>query len=156
MEILWFLLGLLAVGVGFIAFVILLIYGVSIAFSPTPPDSQLKSFAKNMMNYEFGEGGYSFMESKSQNNHPDRPQGLTVELTDEELSKLMKHIESLSEGEKVTRKDGTIYVDTIIKLEDRCRFIHTSTYASCDYMFYKAEGEVNYKTKIVTFKSSGY
>ena len=62
----------------------------------------------------------------------------------------------LSEGEKETRKNGTIYLDTIIKQDDRCRFIHTSSHSDCNYIFYKAEGVVDYVTKEVTFKSTMY
>ena len=109
-----------------------------------------------MLGYEFTDDSYEVVESKSTNNHPDRPQGITIRLTDEELAKLKKHIESLSEGEKETRKNGTIYLDTIIKQDDRCRFIHTSSHSDCNYMFYKAEGVVDYVTKEVTFKSTFY
>ena len=131
-------------------------YGIASGFSPSSPNSQIKEFSKNMLGYEFTDDSYEVVESKSTSNHPDRPQGITIRLTDEELAKLKKHIESLSEGEKETRKNGTIYLDTIIKQDDRCRFIHTSSHSDCNYMFYKAEGVVDYVTKEVTFKSTFY
>ena len=156
MEILWFLLIILAIGIGAILVVVLMIYAVASAFSPSSPNSQIKEFSKNMLGYEFTDGSYEVMESKSINNHPDRPQDITIRLTDKEFAKLKKHIESLSEGEKETRKNGTIYLDTIIKQDDRCRFIHTSSHSDCNYIFYEAEGVVDYVTKEVTFKSTMY
>lgn len=156
MEILWFLLIILAIGVGAILVVILIFYAVASSFSPSSPNSQIKEFSINMLGYEFTDGGYEILDSKSKNSHPDRPQGITIRLTNEEFSKLKKHIETLTEGEKETRKDGTIYIDTITKQDDRCCFIHTSTHSDCNYMFYRAEGVVDYVTKEVTFKSSSY
>jgi hypothetical protein len=152
MEILWLIIILLAIGI----VIVLVFFGVASAFSPSSPNSQIKEFSNNMLGFEFTDGGYEILESKSINNHPDRPQGIRIRLTDEEFSKLMKHIEALTEGEKETRKDGTIYIDTITKQDDRCCFIHTSTHSDCNYMFYKAEGVVDYVTKEVSFKSSFY
>ena len=152
MDIFWIVIVLIAIGI----VVVFALYGVAPVFSPSSPNSQIKEFSKNMLGYEFTDDSYEVVESKSTNNHPDRPQGITIRLTDEELAKLKKHIESLSEGEKETRKNGTIYLDTIIKQDDRCRFIHTSSHSDCNYMFYKAEGVVDYVTKEVTFKSTFY
>ena len=39
------------------------------------------------MHYEFGEG-YEVVYTRSQNNHPDRPQDLVIKLTDDEFAKL--------------------------------------------------------------------
>ena len=152
MGIFWIVIVLIAIGI----VVVFALYGVASVFSPSSPNSQIKEFSKNMLGYEFTDDSYEVVESKSTNNHPDRPQDITIRLTDKEFAKLKKHIESLSEGEKETRKNGTIYLDTIIKQDDRCRFIHTSSHSDCNYMFYKAEGVVDYVTKEVTFKSTFY
>ena len=152
MDIFWIVIVIIAIGI----VVVFALYGVASVFSSSSPNSQIKEFSKNMLGYEFTDGSYEVMESKSINNHPDRPQDITIRLTDKEFAKLKKHIESLSEGEKETRKNGTIYLDTIIKQDDRCRFIHTSSHSDCNYMFYKAEGVVDYVTKEVTFKSTFY
>jgi len=152
MGIFWIVIVLIAIGI----VAVFAFYGIASVFSPSSPNSQIKEFSKNMLGYEFTDDSYEVVESKSTNNHPDRPQGITIRLTDEELAKLKKHIESLSEGEKETRKNGTIYLDTIIKQDDRCRFIHTSSHSDCNYMFYKAEGVVDYVTKEVVFKSTFY
>ena len=152
MGIFWIVIVLIVIGI----VAVFAFYGIASVFSPSSPNSQIKEFSKNMLGYEFTDDSYEVVESKSTNNHPDRPQGITIRLTDEELAKLKKHIESLSEGEKETRKNGTIYLDTIIKQDDRCRFIHTSSHSDCNYMFYKAEGVVDYVTKEVTFKSTFY
>ena len=152
MGIFWIVIVLIVIGI----VAVFAFYGIASVFSPSSPNSQIKEFSKNMLGYEFTDGSYEVMESKSINNHPDRPQDITIRLTDKEFAKLKKHIESLSEGEKETRKNGTIYLDTIIKQDDRCRFIHTSSHSDCNYMFYKAEGVVDYVTKEVTFKSTFY
>ena len=152
MDIFWIVIVLIVIGI----VAVFAFYGIASVFSPSSPNSQIKEFSKNMLGYEFTDDSYEVVESKSTNNHPDRPQGITIRLTDEEFAKLKKHIESLSEGEKETRKNGTIYLDTIIKQDDRCRFIHTSSHSDCNYMFYKAEGVVDYVTKEVTFKSTFY
>ena len=56
---------------------ILFVYGLFKAFEPQTPQDQLKEFAANLMHYEFGEG-YEVVNTKSQNNHPDRPQNLVI------------------------------------------------------------------------------
>ena len=137
----------------FVGGVILLIYGLSKAFEPQTPQDQLKEFAANLMHYEFGEG-YEVVNTKSQNNHPDRPQDLVIKLTDDEFAKLKAHIETLEDGEKRTEKKGTIYSDTITKHENGCSFKHTSTHSDCNYTFFKAIAEVDYQNKEVSFKST--
>jgi len=66
----------------------------------------------------------------------------------------MPDIDTLSDGETKTKKDGTIYADAIAKRENGCSFQHTSTHADCDYTFFKATAEVDYQTKEVSFKST--
>lgn len=65
MEILWFLLTILAIGIGAIIVVVLMIYAVASALSPSSPNSQIKEFSSNMLGYEFTDGSYEVMESKS-------------------------------------------------------------------------------------------
>lgn len=132
---------------------ILFVYGLFKAFEPQTPQDQLKEFAANLMHYEFGEG-YEVVNTKSQNNHPDRPQNLVIKLTDDEFAKLKAYIETLEDGEKRTKKKGTIYSDTIAKHENGCSFKHTSTHSDCDYMFFMAIAEVDYQNKEVSFKST--
>ena len=79
-------------------FLCLLIY-CSKAFEPHTPQDQLKEFAANLMHYEFGDG-YEVVNTKSQNNHPDRPQDLVIKLTDDEFAKLKAYIETLEDGEE--------------------------------------------------------
>lgn len=135
--------------------VILFVYALSKAFEPQSPQDQLKEFATNLMHYEFGDG-YEVVQTRSQNNHPDRPQDLVIKLTDEEFAKLKTHIDKLEEGEHSTKKNGTIYVDIVAKRGEGCVFKHTSTHADCDYTFFIATAEVDYQTKEVSFKSSMY
>ena len=122
-------------------------------FEPQTPQDQLKEFATNLMHYEFGDG-YEVVQTRSQNNHPDRPQDLVIKLADDEFAKLKAHIDKLEEGEQSTKKNGTIYVDIVAKREEGCVFKHTSTHADCDYTFFIATAEVDYQTKEVSFKSS--
>lgn len=131
----------------------LFVYVLFKAFEPQTPQDQLKEFATNLMHYEFGDG-YEVVHTRSQNNHPDRPQDLVIKLTDEEFAKLKNHIDTLKEGELSVRKDDTIYVDMVIKHEDGCVFKHTSTHTDCDYTFFVAIAEVDYQTKEVAFKTS--
>ena len=63
-------------------------------------------------------------------------------------------IDTLSDGETKTKKDGTIYADSIAKTENGCSFQHTSTHSDCDYTFFMATAEVDYQTKEVSFKST--
>lgn len=132
---------------------ILFVYVLFKAFEPQTPQDQLKEFATNLIHYEFGDG-YEVVHTRSQNNHPDRPQDLVIKLTDEEFAKLKNHIDTLKEGEHSARKDGTTYVDIVTKHEDGCVFKHTSTHADCDYTIFIATAEVDYQTKEVSFKSS--
>jgi hypothetical protein len=75
-------------------------------------------------------------------------------LTDEEFAKLKAYIDKLEEGEQSTKKNGTIYVDTVAKREEGCVFKHTSTHSDCDYTFFMATAVVDYQKKEVSFKSS--
>lgn len=97
---------------------------------------------------------YEVVYTRSQNNHPDRPQDLVIKLTDDEFAKLKAYIDTLSDGETKTKKDGTIYADSIAKTENGCSFQHTSTHSDCDYTFFMATAEVDYQTKEVSFKST--
>ena len=133
--------------------VILFVYALSKAFEPQSPQDQLKGFSTNLMHYEFGDG-YEVVQTRSQNNHPDRPQDLVIKLTDEEFAKLKAYIDKLEEGEQSTKKNGTIYVDIVAKREEGCVFKHTSTHADCDYTFFMATAVVDYQKKEVSFKSS--
>ena len=132
---------------------ILFVYVLFKTFEPQSPQDKLKEFATNLMHYEFGDG-YEVMQTRSQNNHPDRPQDLVIKLTDEEFAKLKAYIDRLEEGEKSTKKNETIYVDIVAKREDGCVFKHTSTHADCDYKFFMATAEVDYQTKEVSFKAA--
>ena len=132
---------------------ILFVYGLFKAFEPQTPQDQLKEFAANLMHYEFGEG-YEVVNTKSQNNHPDRPQDLVIKLTDDEFAKLKAYIDTLEDGEKRTKKKGTIYSDTVTKHENGCSFKHTSTHFDCDYMFFMAIAEVDYQNMEVSFRST--
>lgn len=113
----------------------------------------MKEFASNLMHYEFGDG-YEVVHTRLQNNHPDRPQDLVIKLIDDEFAKLKAYIDTLSDGETKTKKDGNIYADSIAKTENGCSFQHTSTHSDCDYTFFKATAEVDYQTKEVSFKST--
>ena len=132
---------------------ILFVYVLFKAFEPQSPQDQLKEFATNLMHYEFGDG-YEVVHTRSQNNHPDRPQDLIIKLTDDEFAKLKDYIDTLCDGETTTKKDGTIYVDSVAKRENGCSFQHTSTHSDCDYTFFMATAEVDYQTKEVSFKST--
>lgn len=132
---------------------ILFVYVLFKAFEPQTPQDQLKEFATNLIHYEFGDG-YEVVHTRSQNNHPDRPQDLVIKLTDEEFAKLKAYIDKLEEGEQSTKKNGTIYVDTVAKREEGCVFKHTSTHSDCDYTFFMATAVVDYQKKEVSFKSS--
>ena len=68
MDIFWIVIVLIAIGI----VVVFALYGVASVFSPSSPNSQIKEFSKNMLGYEFTDGGYEILESKSINNHPDR------------------------------------------------------------------------------------
>lgn len=137
----------------FVGGAMLFVYGLFKAFEPQTPQDQLKEFATNLMHYEFGEG-YEVVDTKSQNNHPDRPQDLVIKLTDDEFAKLKAYIDTLEDGETRAEKDGTIYVDTITKHENGCSFKHTSTHSDCDYMFFMATAEVDCLKKQVAFRST--
>ena len=138
-----------------IGFVVLMLYVFAQVFKTTTPQEQLKEFGLNLMGYEFGDG-YEVVESKSRNNHPDRPQDLRIKLNDDEFAKLKAHIDTLEDGEKKSTKKGTIYSDTITKYERGCSFEHTSTHSSCDYMFFSARAVVDYQKKEVVFRSTFY
>lgn len=135
--------------------VIIFVYGLFKAFEPQAPQDQLKELATNLMHYEFGDG-YEVVQTRSQNNHPDRPQNLMIRLTDKEFAKLKAYIDTLEECEKSMRKEDTIYVDMVTKHENGCIFKHTSIHADCNYPFFIATAEVDYQTKKVSFKSSMY
>lgn len=125
-------------------------------FRANTPEEQLYEFSTNLlMGYKFGEG-YEVVESKSQNNHPDRPQLLKIKINDDEYVRLKAHIESLEDGGKREIKGSTIYFDSIAKTDTNCRFFHKSIDTVGDRLFFSAFGNINYKTKEAIFKSTFY
>lgn len=149
------LLIILIVVVVLIGLFLLFIYSLFTAFKPQTPDSQLKEFSANLLEYEFGDG-YEIVDSKSRNNHPDRPQDLKIKLSDEEFNRLKVHIDSLPEGETRTQKGKYGYVKSIIKRNDGCSIKHSSIQLNIDYTFYTATAIVDYTAKTVTFHSTFY
>lgn len=147
----WFFLIILSIVICLIALIAISIY----SYKPSTPADQIKEFGANMLNYEFGDG-YEVIDHMSRNGHPDRPQSLMIKICDEEFNRLKSHIETLHEGEEREEKGDEVYVRTISKRETGCSITHSSIHKSCNYTFFEASVEIDYRSQTVSYSSTFY
>ena len=159
----WIILIIVIIGVLIVGYVVFrkmvelgalgLTMALSAAFEPDSPESQLRIFSKNLLDFNFADGSYEIIEAVSRNSHPDRPQKLTIKLSDEEFDRLKAHINILPErNENIEGNDSNLRIVT--KLDNSCSIEQSSTHLDCDYLFFKATAEIDYLTKTISFKST--
>ena len=139
-----------------VGLIVLLFHSLSLAFEPYTPQEQLRGFEHELFYpYHIGED-YEVIESESRNGHPDRPQKLTIKLSDVEFDKLRNHIDNMHEGADTTEKNEHFEIKTITKKADGCTIVLDEREDVEGRFIYSSRAQVDYQEKTIKFHGSFY
>ena len=137
-------------------FIVLIMYSLSLLFEPYTPQQQLNGFEYELFYpYHIGED-YEVIESESRNGHPDRPQKLTIKLSDVEFDKLRNHIDIMQEGADTTETNEHFKIKTIAKKADGCTIVLDEREDVEGRFIYSSRAQVDYQEKTIKFHGSYY
>jgi hypothetical protein len=156
--LLWVLLAIVLFAALLLLLIFLFAYALTKSMAPTSIEDSVRD-VKKFLEYDFGED-YTVLSDLSQNNHPDRPLSIQLQLSETAMKEVREQVslpEITSTSEEYNQDKTNKYVVLINIKPNGFSKQHTASYVYPDggkYDFFRATLEVDYEQMTITYHES--